>query len=92
MHSRPQLEIDHDDVKASHGSTVGELDQDAIFYLKSRGLEEPMARAVLTWAFAREMVTRVPVMALRGILTEQVALRLSDSTGEETLQVLREAL
>ncbi|MEE2779326.1 MAG: Fe-S cluster assembly protein SufD [Myxococcota bacterium] len=92
VHSRPQLEIDHDDVKASHGSTVGELDQEAIFYLKSRGLEERMARAVLTWAFAREMVNRVPFVALRGILTEQVALRLSDSTGEETLQVLREAL
>ena len=92
VHSRPQLEIDHDDVKASHGSTVGELDQDAIFYLRSRGLDERTARAVLTWAFAREMVTRVPIVALRAILTDQVALRLSDSTGEETLQVLRESL
>ena len=92
VHSRPQLEIDHDDVKASHGSTVGELDQDAIFYLRSRGLDENTARAVLTWAFAREMITRMPIVPLRAILTERVALRLSDSTGEETLQVLRESL
>lgn len=63
--SQPQLEIWADDVQCSHGATVGQLDEDQVFYLRSRGIAEPAARALLTRAFAMEVVDRVPVMALQ---------------------------
>ena len=72
----PQLEIYTDDVKAGHGGTVGELDRDALFYLRSRGLPLAEARSLLVYAFAREMVERVAVPALRERLGRLVAARL----------------
>ncbi len=63
--TKPQLEIYADDVKCSHGATIGKLDQAAIFYLRSRGLGEMEARAVLTQAFAGEVVSRVRAEAVR---------------------------
>jgi Fe-S cluster assembly protein SufD len=72
----PQLEIYTDDVKAGHGGTVGELDRDALFYLRSRGLPLASARSLLIYAFAREMVERVAVPALRERLGRLVAARL----------------
>jgi len=56
VNTRPQLEIDTDDVKCTHGATVGQLDDNAIFFLRSRGLSEKAARAMLTEAFASEVV------------------------------------
>jgi Fe-S cluster assembly protein SufD len=58
--TRPQLEIHADDVKAAHGATVGRLDADAQFYLQQRGLSGQEARGLLTWAFAGEIVDKVP--------------------------------
>jgi Fe-S cluster assembly protein SufD len=72
----PQLEIYTDDVKAGHGGTVGELDADALFYLRSRGLPAAQARGLLIYAFAREMVDRVALPALRDRLGRRVAARL----------------
>jgi Fe-S cluster assembly protein SufD len=72
----PQLEIYTDDVKAGHGGTVGELDRDALFYLRSRGLPLAAARSLLIYAFAREMVDRVALPALRDRLGRLVAARL----------------
>jgi Fe-S cluster assembly protein SufD len=72
----PQLEIYTDDVKAGHGGTVGELDRDALFYLRSRGLPLASARSLLIYAFAREMVERVAVPGLRERLGRLVAARL----------------
>jgi Fe-S cluster assembly protein SufD len=72
----PQLEIYTDDVKAGHGGTVGELDRDALFYLRSRGLPLAEARSLLIYAFAREMVDRVALPALRDRLGRLVAARL----------------
>lgn len=72
----PQLEIYTDDVKAGHGGTVGELDRDALFYLRSRGIELGAARSLLIYAFAREMVERVALPALRDRLGRMVAARL----------------
>jgi len=72
----PQLEIYTDDVKAGHGGTVGELDRDALFYLRSRGLPQAVARSLLIYAFAREMVDRVSLPALRDRLGRLVAARL----------------
>jgi Fe-S cluster assembly protein SufD len=63
--SKPQLEIWADDVQCSHGATVGQLDEDQVFYLRARGIAEPAARALLTRAFAMEVVDRVPVMVLQ---------------------------
>src|SRR5262249_29764511 len=56
--SKPQLEIYADDVKCSHGAADGQLADEALFYLKSRGLDEPAARSMLTRAFAREVLDR----------------------------------
>jgi Fe-S cluster assembly protein SufD len=74
----PQLEIYTDDVKAGHGGTVGELDRDALFYLRSRGLPLASARTLLIYAFAREMVDRVALPALRDRVGRLVAARLPD--------------
>jgi Fe-S cluster assembly protein SufD len=63
--SKPQLEIYADDVKCSHGASVGQLDPDQIFYLRARGLGETEARALLTWAFASEVLGKLPSAVLR---------------------------
>ena len=69
--TKPQLEIYADDVKCSHGATVGQLDENAVFYLRSRGLDEAQARAVLTDAFAAEIVRGID---LEPVLNEVSAL------------------
>lgn len=71
--TKPQLEIYADDVKCSHGATIGKLDANAIFYLRSRGLGEAEARAVLTQAFAGEVVARIGVAAVREELQSWLA-------------------
>ncbi|MCY0854557.1 Fe-S cluster assembly protein SufD [Cupriavidus sp. D39] len=63
--TKPQLEIYADDVKCSHGATVGQLEPDQIYYLRSRGLDDASARALLTFAFAEEMVNRLGLSSLR---------------------------
>jgi Fe-S cluster assembly protein SufD len=80
----PQLEIYTDDVKAGHGGTVGELDADALFYLRSRGIPGEAARGLLIYAFAREMVDRVALPGLRERLGRRVAARLPG--GESILE------
>ena len=74
--TKPELEIYADDVKCSHGATVGQLDADAVFYLRSRGVDEETARNLLTVAFAREIIEKVRVPALRTYLDRAVARRL----------------
>lgn len=63
--ARPELEIYADDVKCAHGATVGQIDADSLFYLRSRGLDEALARHVLTYAFAAEAITRIESDPLR---------------------------
>jgi Fe-S cluster assembly protein SufD len=65
LDSKPQLEIYADDVKCSHGASVGQLDPDQIFYLRARGLSLERARALLTFAFASEVLAKLPLAALR---------------------------
>ena len=83
--TRPQLEIHADDVKCSHGATIGQLDADALFYLRSRGLSEQRARNLLTWAFAAEIVDSIDIASLRervgGFLAERAEC---GSRSEET--------
>ncbi|MGH8441840.1 MAG: Fe-S cluster assembly protein SufD [Nevskiaceae bacterium] len=74
--TKPQLEIYADDVQCSHGATVGQLDADQIFYLRSRGIADAAARAVLTFAFAAEMVERVRLAPLRERLDSLLRARL----------------
>lgn len=80
----PQLEIYADDVKASHGTTFGGLDQAALFYLRTRGLDESAARALLIGAEAEKIVSRSPLPALRAGISEMVAQRVATLLAEET--------
>ena len=70
--TKPQLEIFADDVKCAHGATVGQLDVDEVFYLKSRGLSDAAARKLLTYAFGAEVIERIPVVSLRRRLAQAV--------------------
>ncbi|MFT0531663.1 Fe-S cluster assembly protein SufD [Castellaniella hirudinis] len=63
--SRPELEIYADDVKCAHGATVGQIDADSLFYLRTRGLDEAHARDILTYAFAAASVARIESAPLR---------------------------
>lgn len=74
--SNPQLEIFADDVKCTHGSTVGQLDDLGVFYLRSRGIGEEAARSLLTYAFAADIVERIRVSAVRAELEEFLFRRL----------------
>jgi Fe-S cluster assembly protein SufD len=75
VETRPQLEIHANDVRCSHGATVGQLDRDALFYLRSRGLPERAARRLLTEAFLHELLERI-VPAARPQVAAAVAARL----------------
>lgn len=72
----PQLEIYNDDVKASHGATLGQLDQDGLFYLRSRGIDESHARGLLTFAFANAVVETIDLAVVRQFLRRQVFVHL----------------
>ncbi len=75
--SKPQLEIWADDVKCSHGSAIGRLDENALFYLRSRAIGEREARALLTRGFAAEIFAALPNATLRDALAEDFARRVS---------------
>jgi Fe-S cluster assembly protein SufD len=70
VNSKPQLEIYADDVKCSHGSTIGQLDRDALFYLRARGIGADAARSLLSYGFAADILNRVRIGTLRGRLEE----------------------
>ncbi len=75
--AKPQLEIFADDVKCTHGATVGQLDQEGIFYLRSRGIDEPAARRILTYAFGGEIINRIQNEKVRARLDAFLLDRLS---------------
>mgnify|MGYP005849020787 FL=1 len=77
MNSKPQLEIFADDVKCSHGATVGKLDEEAKFYLKSRGIGEEAATAMLIHAFASDVIKTIRIEALRNYLEEIISKRFN---------------
>ena len=70
--NKPELRIFADDVKCSHGATVGDLDKDALFYLRARGIDEAEARALLTRAFVADLLTLLPVEVARTAVEEAV--------------------
>jgi len=82
--AKPQLEIHADDVKCSHGLTVGQLDPGAIFYFASRGVDEEEARRLLTFGFANEIVERIRPQALRQRIQDELGHRLTQSASGST--------
>jgi len=73
--TKPELEIYADDVKCAHSATVGQLDDDAFFYLRSRGVEEAKARSMLTFAFAADIAEDVDITPMREWLEEIITSR-----------------
>lgn len=76
--AKPELEIYADDVKCSHGTTVGQLDETALFYLRTRGIGRNSARQILTAAFAQTIVSKSPISGIQDWLGARVAQRLDE--------------
>ncbi|MGH9916498.1 MAG: SufD family Fe-S cluster assembly protein, partial [Pyrinomonadaceae bacterium] len=74
--TKPQLEIFADDVKCSHGATVGQLEEETLFYLLSRGLPVDLARNLLIYGFAEEVVERIGIESIKAQLNEIIINRL----------------
>jgi Fe-S cluster assembly protein SufD len=72
VNTNPQLEIYADDVKCTHGATIGQMDEQSVFYLRSRGINEADARCLLTFAFANDIVRRIRIPELRSMLEDIV--------------------
>jgi Fe-S cluster assembly protein SufD len=77
--TKPQLEIFADDVKCAHGATVGQLEEEELFYLVSRGLSPELARNLLTYGFAEEVIAKIKVESIKTQLDEAVLNRLHAS-------------
>ena len=75
--TKPQLEIFNDDVKCSHGATVGQLEEEELFYLLTRGLPETLARNLLTYGFAEEIINKIGIESIKKELDEAVLNRLN---------------
>jgi len=75
--TKPQLEIFNDDVKCSHGATVGQLEEEELFYLLTRGLPESLARNLLTYGFAEEIINKIDIEEIKKELDAAVLNRLS---------------
>ncbi|HXD30268.1 MAG TPA: Fe-S cluster assembly protein SufD [Pyrinomonadaceae bacterium] len=74
--TKPQLEIFADDVKCAHGAAIGQLDEDELFYLESRGIHTDLARNLLTYGFAEEVITKIKIESIKAQLDEAVLNRL----------------
>jgi Fe-S cluster assembly protein SufD len=72
VYSKPQLEIFADDVKCSHGAAIGQLDENALFYLQARGIEKEDAKQLLTYAFAHEVIDHIKTKPLRQFLCDKL--------------------
>lgn len=81
MNTKPQLEIFADDVKCSHGCTIGQLDESAMFYLRSRGIPEKEARALLMYAFSNDILSSVKIPEVKQRITKLIAQKLNVKLG-----------
>ncbi|MDC0554997.1 Fe-S cluster assembly protein SufD, partial [Flavobacteriaceae bacterium] len=81
INSKPQLEIFADDVKCSHGCTIGQLDQDALFYLRARGIPKKEAKALLTFAFANNVLESVNIPSVKSRIKKIIANKLGVDLG-----------
>ncbi|MGV3616157.1 MAG: Fe-S cluster assembly protein SufD [Fimbriimonas sp.] len=79
MNTKPQLEIFADDVKCTHGATIGQLREDALFYLRARGIPKAQAQSLLVYAFAAEVFEKITVDAVREALERVLFARLAET-------------
>jgi Fe-S cluster assembly protein SufD len=79
--TKPQLEIFNEDVKCAHGATVGQLEDEELFYLVSRGLRPDVAKNLLTYGFAEEVINKIKIESVKKQLDEAVLNRLHASLG-----------
>jgi Fe-S cluster assembly protein SufD len=75
--TKPQLEIYADDVKCAHGAAVGQLNPDELFYLETRGLKPTLARSLLTYGFAEEVIGKIKIESLRSQVDDAVLSHLN---------------
>ncbi|GEM_PF-4183 len=85
--TKPQLEIFADDVKCAHGAAVGQLDEEEIFYLKSRGMGEEKARSVLTYGFANEVISRIECNPIRKEMDRLLQTRFLKDSAKTSVDV-----
>jgi len=83
INTKPQLEIFADDVKCSHGCTIGQLDESALFYMQSRGIPKESAKALLLYAFANDVVEKIKIPQLKSRITKLIAKNLNVDLGFE---------
>lgn len=81
INTKPQLEIFADDVKCSHGCTIGQLDRDALFYLQTRGIPEKEAKALMMYAFANNVLESIKILPLKDRINKLIANKLGVSLG-----------
>ncbi|MDD3004287.1 Fe-S cluster assembly protein SufD [Flavobacterium sp.] len=81
INAKPQLEIFADDVKCSHGCTIGQLDESAMFYMQSRGIPKKEAKALLMYAFSNEVIESIKIPALKQRITKIIATKLGVNMG-----------
>jgi Fe-S cluster assembly protein SufD len=81
INAKPQLEIFADDVRCSHGCTIGQLDEDAMFYMQSRGIGKKEARALLMFAFANSVLESVKIPEIKSRITKLIAMKLKVDIG-----------
>jgi Fe-S cluster assembly protein SufD len=81
INAKPQLEIFADDVKCSHGCTIGQLDESAMFYMQSRGIPKKEAKALLMYAFSNEVIESIKIPALKNRITKLIAAKLNVNMG-----------
>jgi Fe-S cluster assembly protein SufD len=79
INTKPELQIWADDVRCTHGATIGQMDAEALFYLRSRGIGRLEARDILTYAFARDVIERIKLDPLRERLEQVLFERLHDN-------------
>ena len=83
VNTNPQLEIYADDVKCTHGATIGQLDSEAVFYLQSRGIGREAARQLLTFAFANDVASQIRIEPIRARLEKTLFHRLAETGSKE---------
>ena len=86
INTKPQLEIYADDVKCTHGATIGQIDPEAVFYLRSRAIGKDEARRMLTYAFANDIIGRIKYEPLASRLGDAVFARLGIGPGKQEPQ------
>ncbi|MDX8393046.1 MAG: SufD family Fe-S cluster assembly protein [Mariprofundales bacterium] len=79
IHGRPDLEIHADDVRCAHGMTCGQLDEQALFYLRARGIDEKQARSLLLQAFAEDLLQKIPDTDMKAYMRQQLDMEIGEN-------------